>query len=238
MAYTAFSTDNADYILDLGNHIHNRRNITIFEGIDALVLESGNVNPSGILLSNGSIGGNTDLVAFCKQKSVPIYFSDVRIDGEQEEQIDRKKQISNFEHVLMFVMAGYVGFSKRRSKGIVERSIQRLYAEHSYRRQLPVTAGRNAINARKIEEYIVPDVSSLAHKRKPKIGIHFGAAHMGLEYDLCSKERRDLAIFYQKNVYGKDFAPYDPETLHSVTVAQFVDGQWSIERRRIDLFSE
>ncbi len=236
MAYRLFSTANANYVLDLGNHIHNRRDIRIFNGIDALVLESGNSSPVTILESRGALGANKDIFALCERKQIPVYFPDVCINDEREEQIETEKQITHFDSLVMLTIAGYFGFSKGRISGLTKRCVQQVYAGYVYQRQLPVDAGRDAINARKIEEYIVNDVRAYTLKRKPTMGIHFGAHHMGLKQNLCSKERRDLAIFYQRNVYGEDFAPYDPETLHTITIAHFIDGYWITERRRIDFF--
>ena len=39
MAYTIFSTENADYVLQLGNHVTKNKQVDIFEGIDGLILE-------------------------------------------------------------------------------------------------------------------------------------------------------------------------------------------------------
>lgn len=60
---------------------------------------------------------------------------------------------------------------------------------------------RDAINARKIEEYVAPLLRGRLG-RKPRIALVYGAAHAGLEYCIRDKGHRDGIIDSFKNDYG------------------------------------
>jgi hypothetical protein len=58
---------------------------------------------------------------------------------------------------------------------------------------VPAIEGRNAVNARKIEEWVVPRLAEELG-RKPNICLFYGNAHAGLEEDLKHKRLRDSIL--------------------------------------------
>lgn len=94
----------------------------------------------------------------------------------------------------------------------------------------PITEGRNAINAEKIERGVVPIVTKYTGK-KPTIGLIYGAYHLGIEQNLKSQRRRNKVIKKMRQFDGFDAerfnqfqeAKYNPER-NSVEIKNFNGG--------------
>jgi|GEM_PF-4779569 len=92
---------------------------------------------------------------------------------------------------------------------------------------------RNAISARKIEQYVVPE---LQHQlgREPKIVLVYGAGHSGLKEDLQHPRLRDfyLALYSAMGFPGIDKTYLD--TVTNLSIGQ--DGQYSLQHKISNLF--
>lgn len=83
---------------------------------------------------------------------------------------------------------------------------------------------RDAINARKIEEFIVPKLKAELKKR-PNIALVYGAAHAAIEYSLKHKNERDEVISKFKK---KGFGLMLPDQLDVVVKMEF-GGSWNYD---------
>ena len=68
--------------------------------------------------------------------------------------------------------------------------------------QTEILSMRNAVNARKIEEYLAPMLMEKAGK-KPKIALAYGTYHAGLKDNITDKELRDSVITYFSSVLAE-----------------------------------
>ncbi len=213
MSYTEFSTENANYILQLGNHItENKHDINMFNGIDALVIETGNNSLEDMIRIRGIPQMNKP-IEYCKYKSIPIFSVDIgpNFNGFL-------RTIASM--VLTFPLdfrCNYYAFKEEK----INNTFKRLHADFNFLAQHPASEGRNAINARKIEEFVVPMLVKVLNKERPKIGMVFGAGHTGLEYDLKSKKRRDFTIWNYRNFNFGKYAGFYKEKLNIVSMAQY-----------------
>lgn len=226
MAYTTFSTEKADYVLDLGNHIYNRRNLQIFEGIDALVLEQGACSPNA-LLNYVSESENKDLIDYCSSQNIPIYLTDCPDNSFGF----IRTMFGLFLEIPIIPLLIYYSLSKTK----VNSSLHWFLSNYSFLSQTPIVEGRNAMNAKKIEEFVAEEIQKTKGKR-PKIGIHFGAGHMGLREDLKSKRRRDFSIWNHEKFDVRRFASFKSDLLNKVYVARYKGNNWGIEEIVTDLF--
>ena len=74
MVYTTFSTDNADYVLQLGNHVTENKQVDIFEGIDALILETGEGSLEDYLENDPRYELS---LQYCADNNTPVFGTDV-----------------------------------------------------------------------------------------------------------------------------------------------------------------
>src|SRR3989338_156199 len=92
---------------------------------------------------------------------------------------------------------------------------------------------RNAISARKIEEYIVPELRQELG-RNPRVVLVNGAGHSGLKEDLQHPKLRD---FYIRLYSAMGFPGIDTTYLDTVTNLSIdQNGQYSLRHRKTNLF--
>jgi hypothetical protein len=92
---------------------------------------------------------------------------------------------------------------------------------------------RNAISARKIEEYVAPELQTKLG-RKPNIVLVYGALHSGLKEDLQHKKLRNTYIdFYD----AMNFPGIDATHINTITNASIDQtGKYSLQHRTSNLF--
>jgi len=237
MAYTRFSTGNADYVLQLGNHVAVNKQVDIFDGIDALVVETG----------TGRLQDFTDTTRpyhpqyklpfqYCSDNQIPIFGTDTRptMGGLSRVLLSIMgiSYISWHASLLMTSTVLYEGLKEKKAN----EPILKLNSALMYLLQDPVCEGRNAVNARKIEDFVAP---FMAHRvrTKPRIGLIFGAFHMGLKPDLQSKRRRDITIWNWQHFNFSEWAGFVKEDLNKVHEANYDGERWQVrEYEVIDLF--
>lgn len=230
MAYSKFKTEKADYIIDFGNHVTRLTNIEILKEIDALILEPR--TEIGKILDEGAQKDNAELIEYCASNQVPIYFVDVELTLYGMI-IDTIKIIG--ELPILALILPYL-FSKQELRGM-NKMLSKLVSDLTYFYKTIGNEGRNAVCARKIEEYLVPMIAKNKRKR-PRIGIHVGAGHAGLEYDLGSKGRRDSTLDKFRDPNSGRYAGFDLIGLDKVYEANFNGKKWEIKQYRTGLFGQ
>ena len=228
MAYTTFSTDNADYVLQLGNHSTENKQVDIFEGIDALVLETGK-NILQDFVTKKYIHPQYKLpFQYCTDSCIPVFGTDVR-----------GTTVGYLRQGLSGIIAGLPTFGPELYYSLSEKRVPNLIldccADWNFLSQRPRIECRNAINARKVEEYVAPLLAGRLG-RKPYLGLIFGAGHMGLKPDLQSKRRRDFTIWNWRNFNFGKWAGFVEEDLNVVQEANYNGKGWEIQTHIPNLF--
>jgi len=92
---------------------------------------------------------------------------------------------------------------------------------------------RNAISARKIEEFIAPELQE-SLGRKPCMALFYGAGHSGLKEDLQSQGLRDSVL----QAYGfLGYPGIDTTYLDTITTLSITpEGNYSLQHRKAGLF--
>lgn len=224
MGYTTFSTDNADYVLQLGDHLTENKQVDIFAGIDALVVET--------MMGLRSV---VEIVAsdrqyklpfrYCADNAIPILKTDVKTTGLGLSRTSLSYYSLFPVHLLNLVSWLHYGLSE---KSIDFGFRAKTAANLEYFFQTPIVEGRNAFNARKIEEFVAPLVAERLG-RKPYLGLIFGAGHLGLKPDLQSKIRRDFTIWNWRNLNFGKWAGFREEDLNLVEEANHGRDGWVIQ---------
>lgn len=229
MVYRNFSTKNAGYVLQLGNHlIPNGHSITPLEDCDVVVLEKGRIKiPKDFdyYFRNSQMG----IVAqMAKNMKKPIYICDIDTTnvGLLRDIISVTSAMSipslalpcYLSGTLPFLLFGPSLLLKEWNKGLFCNTNTFLH----YLLQAPTTEARNAINARNLEEFVAPHISEKIG-RKPKIGLVYGAGHSGLEFDLKHPRFRDMTIWNYRNLNFGKYAGLKKEEINQVTEVNFVD---------------
>lgn len=236
MAYTKFSTGKADYVLQLGKRTENIQNL--FEGIDALVTETGENKPEALYLWARTMGSRPDgkPIEYCRKNNIPIFMTDAPTTELGHYRCLLSGCIEMFLPPMLIPL--FYHFSNKR----VNKFLGRLHGDYTFILQSPVEA-RNALNARKIEEFVVPRIKEILDKKHPKIGIDFDAGHIGLEYHLKSKLRRDLTLWNWKNLNFSKYVGLDKKQLNKVYEANYnminiwdSSENWLITEHNTDLF--
>lgn len=230
MVYTEFSTERADYVLQLGNHVSNNgHDISMFEGIDALVLESGRKIPRYKYFLDSIVQNQqySSTIAHYKD-NCPIFFTDC----PPTDIGNLRCYLSGILELPIISIIFHYAFSTKK----LNKVMGRLLADYIFVLQDPTGVCRDAINARKIEEFIAPRIVKPNSKKLPKIGIIFGAGHVGLEYSLRSKKRRDFTLWNWRNLNFRKYCGLDIEELNKVYEARNNEDQWEIEEYDTELF--
>ncbi|MFH1065461.1 MAG: hypothetical protein V1734_03085 [Nanoarchaeota archaeon] len=199
MAYKKFSTKQADYSLVYAMHSITTKE-DIFEdekiqSLDAIVLESSGLDPRIL-----EIPAMMDINAEIQYEFIgnqahkhgkPIYFVDVGVYNEIlyiELLLWHKSLLIN--KLLIDDSSGKPEFRK----GVINSELARIFIASVERfPPMPVVEMRNAITAKKLEDYLVPELSNILGK-KPNLALVYGAAHTGIEGCLKSKLYRDILL--------------------------------------------
>jgi|SRR3989344_6806045 len=227
MSYTTFGTNNANYVLQLGNHKFKNKQVDIFEGIDALVIETGRGQFHNFL-KNGH--PQLDLpFEYCRNNKIPVFGTDARgtFLGSQ-----RDLMSNTIIGLPTWIPLVYYAISEER----VNSSLLKWYANWEFLAQRPGNEARNALNARKLEEFVVPLMTERVG-RKPHLGLIFGAAHMGLKPDLQSKRRRDFTLWNWRNFNFGRWAGFMEEDLNLVQEANYNGMKWEVQTYTPHLFN-
>ncbi|MBU2589965.1 MAG: hypothetical protein KKB39_04345 [Nanoarchaeota archaeon] len=219
MNYKKFSTENADYQMLPANHIHTdiSNMVKNLEYLDGIIFES-----SGI---SGTIPITDECSKFIRKvknskKKFPFYFVDVDLNlggyltsigimgiqggiayklcKSSEKNYKRREFLKQGLKILTCSLI-LGGFFEKVLNQFMEVPI--LKESEMVLDRLPPTPLfelRNAIAARKIEEFIAPRLKIIIPK--PTIGIVYGAGHSGIELDLKHKSLRDLVIESYKKI--------------------------------------
>lgn len=232
MAYTEFSTENADYILHLGNHssLPLGRG-TNFKGIDGLVIETwGGEGYWDFEKVSQRI--DKSLLDWLEKEKIQVYHVDPMITP-----LGFLRHLSSawFHLPVVFIPILYTSRNKK-----IDGLLEKIYSDWSFVLQTPPIAGRNAISAKKIEEYVVPRLKNLKKVRRPKIGLIYGILHMGLKYDIKSQRRRNLTIKNYRNFnFGKFsgliseglvFSALKNVGINDVYEASYDKTRWNVEK--------
>ena len=239
MAYRKFSTKNADYVLGLMNHgFHDNfeaalrngghSNIhgldkKLFEDIDALVLEDGGEGTYAVIKSywdkdNGLLVSLADpryqFIMDAIKREIPFYGTDADFEVLDDERrlnrILKSKMLQAFHQVVKNDEPALFSTDELNS------GIQWFLQLGFYLEGEPSVEGRNAINAEKIERFVVDRVRQYSGKEKPKIGLVYGASHLGIENCLKSQGRRNKIIKRMRQFEG-----FDAEKFNQVQEARY-----------------
>ena len=217
MAYTRFSTDNADYVLELGNHSFENHH-DCYDGIDALVVENVGLDLRGVLSLNHPQLRRP--LQNCSENRTPIFGVDIYSDED-----DR----FFLRNLPIFLTLHYYGY---RYTGQANDLTMQLCDFWNRLFPGPEIVGRNVVNARKIEEYVAPLVGERIG-RKPSIGLVYGAAHLGLKRDITDKTLRDLTL---SELEAGRWKGLEIEKLNVVYEANHDGKQWHTTKHRVSLF--
>ena len=235
MVYAEFSTEKAHYVFQANNH-SSKNTQNVFEGIDALVIETGYTTLSQIVTEyHPQMAMPVD---HCKKNHIPVFGADVQPTKYGDRRDDLSEVLRYFVTFPVLLIAEiavglHYGFSKKK----VDGGLSKVYSDYLFVLQEPVVEGRNAINARKIEEFIAPMVAEASGKKKPKIGLVYGAGHLGLRYDIQSKRRRDFTIWNWRNLNIKKYAGFGREELGKVHEARHHGNLWQFKEYETRLFN-
>jgi hypothetical protein len=223
MSYTQFSTDNADYYLVYNNHLDTNTNEIFkqsnLNNLDAIILESSGISPKNpIAIEFEKLIKRIEH----SEKSLPIYLVDIDLNlggylisfafvglhfgigyklcKSAENNFKRKTNRREFLKGGFKLFAGMAIFSGYLKKAVTVfgdgKGIPILNEAEAVLDNLPPTqlfGLRNAIAARKTEEFIAPRLKK-QFKRKPVIALVYGGGHSGLESNLKHKRMRDMVI--------------------------------------------
>ncbi len=229
MAYTTFSTGNADYVLQLGNHSFENKQVDIFEGIDALVIETGLV-PFPHLIKYKYPQLHLP-IEYCRVNEIPIFRTDTKPTRSGIERDFVSWALTGLISLPMELCA--LNYSEEEKE--VNNYFLKMHAMMEFLYQNPIIEGRNAINARKTEEFVAPLMTERL-ERKPLLGLIFGAAHMGLKQDLQSKLRRDFTIWNWRNLNFGKWAGFFEDELNLIEEANYNGKKWDIQTYTPNLF--
>ncbi len=237
MAYISFQTDKADYVFHGSNHIYGRIRPSIFEGINALVVEGGH-NPDRAIYDGTleerflscSALGNKDLRIKLRKEGVPIY--EVDVSAKKDTNIIVGMILLPFSILDLLVSIPYSVSNRRLPRIIHQYSalVERLEADS-------LTLGRSVVAAEKIDEFVTPMVSKLNRNRRPKIGIIYGTGHqMVVDFLRSQENRKRFLAKYQRS----GFRGFDKDRLDLVLRFQYdkcIRG-WVPEQYRAELLNK
>jgi len=236
MAYIPFQTENADYVFFGSNHIYGRIKPDIFDGIDAMVVE-GRDFPKTIseetlrerfLLT--SAFGNRDLRRKLREERVPVYSVDV----------DAKRRVNHAIGMIMLpfsILDLSVSIPYTLSNSRLPRMVHNFSGILERIEASPNGLGRSFLAAKKIDEYVAPNVAEEIVNGRPKIGIIYGTAHQMIVDFLTSVELREKFL---KKYQISDFEGFDKDNLDKVMKIQYDEdrGLWVSEEHRARLFNK
>lgn len=217
MAYTRFSTGNADYVLELGNHgLENYHDC--YDGIDALVIETSGMRLRDVISS--SYPQFRRPLQQCIENKTSLFGVDIYSDE------DPYFLLRMIPILLPLLYYGYI------STGEANDSVLKLCDFWNHLTPELQIVGSDAVNARKIEEHVAPLISKRIG-RKPHIGLVYGAAHLGLKRDLKDKTLRDQTI---AGLDSKNWKGLRSGKLNVVYEANYDGRSWQFTEHEINLF--
>jgi len=269
MSYRTFSTDNAEYTLVHAIHIivtdedilRRPKN----KDLDAIVLENSGYDANLILNHQQYTKIFSEIES--SEKEIKVYMADVAITKKGLSASGTADCIREFAGIACLVSMplsmnrrqflkrsiaalcglgvligdfspGYYGSKE----GKVSPILPTLTSASSYILPTPVTELRNAIAARKTEEFIAPKLRKELGK-KPSICLVYGAGHAGIELDLKNKTLRDAVLAAYKKI---DYAGINKGMLEVVQELRFVrsysilgttTGRWLTKIYKTELFT-
>ena len=246
MAYRLFNTENAEYMLQLMRHgspISNRKisqsnglDASLFDGVDGLVVEEASGNLHDVLKS---FQNTIDPVSFLNypcyyaikyalEKQIPLYCTDVDLDSKQ----GLYSPLNLFTAALGGIIWNIYGY--RQTEKLPDFASKWLSKLGLWGMD-PILEGRNAINAVKIEEAVVPRLCEVAKLiKKPSIGLVYGFLHSRIEQNLKSSERRKRTIEKMKIEEMKKFDDFDGERFRRFQEGVYIAQDHRIEIREFD----
>ncbi|MBU4502359.1 MAG: hypothetical protein KKA79_07205 [Nanoarchaeota archaeon] len=233
MVYMEFSTDKADYVFQGGNH-SNPNYQNVFDGVDALVIETGKITLDELVLFYHPQMAVP--VQHCANTKVPVYSADVDLTRKGYQRHDWNMFFQSFALMPFWGFILYKSLKYAFSEEKIDGKIPKWISNYHFFVQDPIIEGRNAINAKKIEEFIVPMVAQESGNIKPKIGMVFGAGHISLRYNLESKKRRNFTLKnWEKFNFGR-YAGFDKDYLDVVCKAVPNSYNWDFYKFNTGLF--
>ena len=259
MGYDEFATKNADYVARYG--LHRKNSISPEEvfgdlecGVDAVVLEicgskvwtAGSVKKAFRKLLRGKTQREDyDIVEYCKKRRIPIY-----VTGYD---ITKKNYILFWTSIivmilliqitlpLILILVCVLFYTVPGKKRRIHKIMSFLMAINFMFSQSMGGAGVNALCAKKMEEYVVPRLRKKL-KRRPRIGLNYGVAHVGLRIDFQSKKFRDfnlLTLKYLNYEFWKKWGSYRGK-IGRVYEANFNEktGKWKVKSYETHFFDE
>lgn len=233
MAYTTFSTDNADYVLQLGNHLTVNKQVDIFEGIDALVIETGGDKFFHEYFRKRFPQLDL-LLEHCAKSKISVFGTDLipQLGISYPINSNHPSSIDRVINLLMYLPLFYYGYYSQKE---VSESFLDFYGEIEFKKQQPIITGRDAVNARKTEDFVAPTMKQRLN-RKPFLGLVYGAAHLGLKLDLQSKNRRDFTIQNWITANYEEIPFITKMGLNKVQEANYNGQKWNFTNHEINLF--
>ncbi len=230
MSYLDFENEGVKYRLILSRHGSKRKEP--IDGLDALVIETGQVNPKR------DIRGKEELYNYFKEiqeKQIHLFSVDNKGRSLWANMTTSVGHIFTYpaiayaisklagtDHDTAFnigIGAAYGELAIMALPSYLDNSISKIFAKAnsvlSLFRQAPREELRNAISARKIKKGVVPYLLKKYPDRfeegKLKIGIIYGSGHSGIKECLESDLRSSLSLALHKH-YGLSFI-LDKKTL-------------------------
>lgn len=257
MGYYKFGTEKADYTFIGVNHFWSPIKKKLFEGVDSLITESRFQGDTVVPIDSkeerticicGRLG-NGSLIRKLRKSSLPFFNLEVVMDWNQyvEHRGDKTPE--------QIMREGHRNYNWELAvKGIRDWNIKTMYYFHRYsltsgkisdkaithytglsmRHKLPLSAGRSAIVAEKIEESLITYLQRILKKERPRIAMIYGIRHLDMVNFLKNKElRKEIIDFYQE----RDYQPFIRSSLDSLLEYAFVDDKeephWKIHQSRI-----
>ncbi len=236
MAYREFATDRADYLLELTSHSRKNRYATdIFAGIDALVMETGASTLQTLIRTcddpefRDTYPHIAHAVSAAKEKRIPLFGTDVPLTVEGMVRHERT-------NLPPMGIMRWVASAWAIDDGPMHQDDAAWISRWTRIFQSPCVTGRDAINARKIEQWVAPYLQEMLDKDRPRIGMTFGYMHVGIEQDILRQSRRDLTLWNWRTLNWGAYAGFDTSRLGIIDKAVFSQDAWRHTSYTTNLF--
>lgn len=260
MTFIKFNKNNVNYTLFLGNHVSPSYPLIKSGGglksLDVLVLEGsgysfnrffGHIqyeeilekipyeNP-GIKIYNvdcgfTTAGGFADIGVNTTITTIPFIYI---LKPFREHKITRREAVKRLGYLglgLVAVLSDFGPFTYVFSDKEDNKIISSLTSARTSLIPLPKIGFRDAVNAKIIEEYVVPNEKKRSNTLN--IGILFGGGHSGIKEKIKYKFLRDKTV----NIYKKfDYPGIDKDTLNKIERVTYQYRAYRIENIFLDLF--
>src|SRR3989338_2189186 len=244
MAYSKFTTPHARYHAHFVTHQKNFLDLSqtfdIHYGpVDAVILEirgssillSGNLEESIKKVLSGNLQPEDQIViVYARKHKIPLYIVEPEINKG-----DYARMWGNLIPEFFGLPLLYPYTSLHENKKI-PFWVRTAFGNFLFANQNSMGPGRNAVWARKLEEYIAPYLREKLG-RKPRIGLNIGIGHMGIEKDLKYASRRNFTL---RNWERFNFTRYQGmnrgENIGRIYEALPTENNWSIKKIETNLF--